>query len=533
MTIRIQNTLTRQKEVFEPLEPGRVRMYSCGPTVYSDAHIGHMMGPVVFDTVARWLRARGHEVQFVHNITDIEDKIIKRAQETGQPWQDITERYTAEYFRLLEELRVVTITDTPRCTEYVDQMIGFIQQLIDEDRAYVAGDGVYYDVQRQEGYGKLSGRRVEDMQAGARIEAAGDLRHPADFALWKLAKPGEPTWESPWGSGRPGWHIECSVMSSELLGGAFDIHGGGDDLKFPHHENEIAQSEAHGDDFARTWMHHGLIQYESRKVAKSDPRMADPEFSQQFDARWLVDHYGAAAVRFFILRSPYRRPVDFAPDALAAARTGLVRMLKQLGEHLDVDTQASIAEIEAREVGQELGKHRAHFIESMDDDFNTGEAIAALFSIVSAARSSEGPERDTALLLARDLARLLGLCQAGDLGRVGMADADENLQRVLEALLLLRADARERKDFATSDAIRDLLVHNGVQVLDDASGSRADAGSAAEDALDAILAAVLELRASARAARDFATADGVRDRLAESGVVLHDAAGGSSWSLEG
>ena len=244
MILRLHDTLERRQIDFVPLDPGGpVTFYTCGPTVYDDCHIGHLMGPVVFDTVARWMLARGLRVRFVNNITDIDDKIINRARETGEAWDAIAERYTQQYFGYLHDLGVETITDHPRCTEYVPQMIAFIQELMDDDIAYVADDGVYFDVHRHEGYGKLAGRKLEDMQAGARVEAQGGLRHPADFALWKGVKPGEPSWESPWGPGRPGWHIECSVMSSELLGRAFDLHGGGDDLKFPHHENEIAQSE--------------------------------------------------------------------------------------------------------------------------------------------------------------------------------------------------------------------------------------------------------------------------------------------------
>jgi cysteinyl-tRNA synthetase len=306
MAIRIYDSLRRERRLLEPVEPGKVGLYACGPTVYDDCHIGHLMGPVIFDTIARWLVSRGYEVRFVNNITDIDDKIINRAIDSGEDWTAIAERYTEQYFQFLRDLSVETITDHPRCTEYVGKMISFIESLAGEDRAYETSDGVYFDVVKQQGYGKLSGRVVDDMQAGARVAASGELRHPADFALWKKAKPGEPTWDSPWGPGRPGWHIECSVMSRELLGEHFDLHGGGDDLKFPHHENEIAQSEAHGDAFSDLWMHHGLVQYGGRKIAKSDPRMSDPAFAGQFKARALIDTYGAPTLRFFLVRGPYR-----------------------------------------------------------------------------------------------------------------------------------------------------------------------------------------------------------------------------------
>ncbi len=350
MAIRIFDSLRREKLVLEPIEPGVVRLYACGPTVYDDCHIGHLMGPVIFDTAARWIRARGFEVRFVNNITDIDDKIINRALDTGEDWKSIAERYTEQYFEFLEELGVETITDHPRCTEYVGKMIQFIEDLITGEKAYETSDGVYFDVQGHEGYGKLSGRAVEDMQAGGRVGANSELRHPADFALWKKAKPGEPTWDSPWGPGRPGWHIECSVMSRELLGPSFDLHGGGDDLKFPHHENEIAQSEAHGDAFARLWMHNGLVQYGGRKIAKSDPRMQDPEFAGQFKARKLIDTYGAPVVRFFLVRGPYRRPIDFEPKNLHDARKGLTRVLNQLGDRCE-QASASVDEIQLLPAG--------------------------------------------------------------------------------------------------------------------------------------------------------------------------------------
>ncbi|MEK7415153.1 MAG: cysteine--tRNA ligase, partial [Planctomycetota bacterium] len=308
MPIVLHNTLSRRTEAFVPLHEGRVSMYACGPTVYDDAHIGHLMGPAIFDTVARWFIARGFAVRFVNNITDIDDKIINRARDTGEPWQAITERLIGQYNVFLKRLHVATLTDQPRCTQYVPQMVRYVEELIAKQRAYVAADGVYYDVLKQPQYGKLSGRKLDDMEAGARIERDAHLHHPADFALWKLAKPGEPSWPSPWGAGRPGWHIECSVMSSELLGGAFDIHAGGDDLKFPHHENEIAQAEAHGDHYATCWLHNGLIQFEGVKVGKSDARMKDAAFRRQFDAAYLLDTYGAPTIRFLLLSGHSRRP---------------------------------------------------------------------------------------------------------------------------------------------------------------------------------------------------------------------------------
>ena len=533
MSIRIHSTLSRTKSPLTPLHAGEVGMYVCGPTVYDDCHIGHLMGPVVFDTIARWMRARGYKVRFVNNITDIDDKIINRAARTGESWQSIAERYTEQYLEFQRELGVETVTDHPRCTEYVPQMVQFIQELIDQGRAYLAQDGVYYDVQAQPGYGKLSGRKLEDMQAGARVEATGGLHHPADFALWKLAKPGEPTWESPWGPGRPGWHIECSVMSSSLLGGTFDIHGGGDDLKFPHHENEIAQSEAHGDEYARVWMHNGLIQFGGKKISKSDPRMQDEDFARQFQARWLIDTHGAPAVRFFLMRSPYRRPVDFEPTALSGARTGLIRLYKQLGALVEEPSAVDLEATLALELPEELAQRRARFCEAMDDDFNTGEAVAELFAIASLARELEGAERERTQRLARDLGRTLGLFQPGDLARLEARPAAEGtLGRVLDALLEVRAQARQRQAFATADGVRDALAELEVAILDTPEGSswelRDGSGS---DLLERTLTHALALRAAARDRKDYATADAIRDQLQAAGVRLLDGAEASSWEI--
>lgn len=468
MTIQIQDTLTRTKRPLEPVEPGKVGLYLCGPTVYDDCHIGHLMGPVLFDAIVRWIAARGYDVRFVINITDIDDKIIQRAQRTGEPWQDITARYTQQYFDFLKVLGVESVTDHPRCTDYVPQMIAFVEALIADDRAYPTSDGVYYDVQQQSGYGKLSGRKVEEMESGARIERSDELRHPADFALWKKAKPGEPTWDSPWGAGRPGWHLECSVMSSALLGERFDLHGGGDDLKFPHHENEIAQSEACGHAYANLWLHHGLVQYGGVKIAKSDPRMQDPTFSRQFQAAWLLDTYSAPVIRFFLLRGHYRRPIDFEPKNLASTRTALQRLWRQYGEVFSQEIATDPREVLTRELPSELAAVRDRFCAAMDDDFNTGEAMAQLFTLAKKARSTE----QEALL--RDLGRVLGLFRAEDAALLaGPAGADDGLVDGLMGLLLdVRQAARARKDFAQSDLIRDRLGELGIEVLDKGGESR-------------------------------------------------------------
>jgi cysteinyl-tRNA synthetase len=477
MPIQVHDTLARAARPLAPPSEQPLGIYLCGPTVYDDSHIGHLMGPVLFDAVARWLGVRGYRVRFVNNITDIDDKIIDRARRTGEDWRRIATRFESKYRGYLSELRVETITDHPHATDYVPQMLQFIERLIRSDRAYVAADGVYFDVRAQEGYGKLSGRDLDDLRSGERVQAADGLRDPADFALWKAAKPGEPTWESPWGPGRPGWHLECSVMSRALLGQEFEVHGGGDDLKFPHHENEIAQSEAHGDGFARFWMHHGLVQYGGRKVAKSDPRMGDADFSRQFKAAWLLERYGPATLRFFLLRGHYRRPIDFQPESLDAARKGLARMQAALGETLDAPLDeggygAAALERARTEAGEELATFVEGFEAAMDDDFNTGEALARLFELADVARGDDASRADRARAVMLQLGRVLGLFHPGDRESVRGSSGDDTALSAAVALLIdLRAAARDSRDFATADRIRDALAEGGVELRDGAGGT--------------------------------------------------------------
>ena len=540
-TIYLHNTLTRTKQPLEPLSPGRIGMYVCGPTVYDDCHIGHLMGPILFDAVARWLIARGYQVRFVNNITDIDDKIINRSIATGEPWDAITKRYTAQYLGYLKRLHVITVTDHPRCSDYIAPMIAYIQDLIAKERAYVVADGVYYDVQKQHGYGKLSGRKLDDMKAGARIERDASLHHPADFALWKQAKPSEPSWDSPWGKGRPGWHIECSVMSHETLGETFDIHGGGDDLKFPHHENEIAQGEAHGGGYARCWMHNGLIQYEGVKVGKSDLRMKDPEFAKQFKADFLLDTYGAATVRFLLMQGHYRRPNDFAPTALSAARTALGKLHRQLGTLLDEPDAATLDEILARplaesaESAESAARLRHDVVAAMDDDFNTGAAIAALFGLVAEAKRASGDSATMLLRLVRDLGRLIGLFQPGDGADTveQQAGSDDLLAPVMTLVLALRQEVRGRRDFATADRIRDTLATAGIAVKDAKDGATWSAVVVGnQQPLDAAMQVIIDLRAGARAAKDFATADRIRDGLTALRITVADGPAGATWSVQ-
>ena len=471
MSIKLFNTLSRKKETFTPLVDGEVGMYICGPTVYSDCHIGHVMGPVLFDSIARWFAQRSYKVRFVNNITDIDDKIIKRANDTGEPWLDITKRYTQQYFDLLAQLKVTTVTDHPKCTEYIDEMISYIQGLIDENKAYVAEDGVYFDVEAHECYGKLSGRKLEDTMSGARVQAQCGLRHSADFCLWKLAKPGEPSWESPFGAGRPGWHIECSVMSNAILGDTFDIHGGGDDLKFPHHENEIAQGEAHGGDYAKAWMHNGLIQYEGEKVGKSDPRMQDPDFAKQFNALYLLETHGPDVIRYFILRGHYRKPFDFAPKEIESAAKALKRVHRALRQFVPAGAEAlSYDQIAEMPLPEGCAQFVATFGKNMDDDFNTGNALAQVFSLVGRVKKAGDDDKALVYAVADQLLKLLGIDLTSlDEPQVDASDVDV-LDGVMQLVIKLRAKARADKDFATSDEIRDQLGALGLVLKDSPEG---------------------------------------------------------------
>jgi cysteinyl-tRNA synthetase len=561
--IQVFNTLTRRKEPLTPLQSKQVGIYLCGPTVYDDCHIGHLMGPVLFDACVRWLAVRGHHVRLVNNITDIDDKIIKRSLDSGESWQDLTRRYTAQYLGYLERLHALQpVPDRievlhPRCSDYIPPMIRYVQELVAAGRAYaVDGDGVYFDVQRQPGYGKLSGRRLDEMLAGARIERDSRLRHPADFALWKLAKPGEPSWDSPWGKGRPGWHIECSVMATHLLGGTFDIHAGGDDLKFPHHENEIAQGEAHGGGYARLWMHNGLIQYQGVKVGKSDARMRDAAFRQQFMADHLLDTYGAATVRFLLLQGHYRRPNDFAPEHLEAARTALGRLhrhnlgrsYKGLGTitYLDEPTTPHPDEVLKRKFSSKqkdlFATLRDDFFAAMDDDFNTGQAIAALHCIDRAIpflpnTPDPGPinpqatitQNEEGTLLLRDLGRLIGLFLPGDGADTepGTITGGTTLASVMELVLDLRQRARAAKDFATSDRIRDDLAKAGFTVKDGKDQPLPEGSGS----LEAVMALVLDLRQRARAAGDAATDYRIRDALAKTSIAVKESQDGATWEM--
>ena len=450
--LRLYNTLTRQKQAFEPIEPGRVRMYVCGMTVYDNCHLGHARVMVVFDIVVRWLRASGYAVTYVRNITDIDDKIIRRARENGESIDTLTGRYIAAMDEDAAALGVIPPDHEPRATAYVPQMQALIGRLEQARLAYVAADGdVNFSVRDFPGYGRLSGKSLEDLRAGERVEVASGKRDPLDFVLWKRSKPEEPQWDSPWGCGRPGWHIECSAMSASLLGESFDIHGGGQDLQFPHHENEIAQSEgATGRPFVRYWMHNGFVRVDDEKMSKS--------LGNFFTVREVLARYDPEVVRFFIARAHYRSPLNYSDQHLDDARQALTRLYTAL-RGLDV---ADVA-VDSSSVAA------ARFREAMDDDFNTPEAVAVLFELAAEVNRTRDPALAAQLKALGGLLGLLGrdpdafLQAAPSVG--GLLPAD------IEARIADRAAAKRARDFAAADRIRAELAVAGITLEDGPAGT--------------------------------------------------------------
>ena len=450
--LSLYNTLTRQKEVFTPIEPGKVRMYVCGMTVYDYCHLGHARVMVVFDMVSRWLRAAGLEVTYVRNITDIDDKIIKRAAENGESIQALTQRFIDAMNQDADALGIVRPTFEPRATEHISGMLALIAQLIANGKAYPAANGdVYYAVREFDGYGKLSGKSLEDLRAGERVDVDPHKRDPLDFVLWKASKAGEPAWASPWGEGRPGWHIECSAMSCHHLGEHFDIHGGGADLQFPHHENEIAQSEgAHGHAYVNYWMHNGFIRVDDEKMSKS--------LGNFFTIREVLEKFDAEVVRFFILRAHYRSPLNYSDVHLADARNALTRLY------------TTLKNVPAAEVAIDWANpYAARFQAAMNDDFNTVEAMAVLFEL--AAESNRSGSAELAGLL-KALGGVLGLLQRDAQAFLqGGDDADGLSAEAIEALIAARRAARAAKNWAESDRIRDELTAAGIVLEDGAQGT--------------------------------------------------------------
>ena len=457
--LHIYNSLTRQKERFTPIEPGKVRMYVCGMTVYDYCHLGHARVLVAFDVVVRYLRACGYQVTYVRNITDIDDKIIQRAVQNGEDFSALTARFIQAMHEDSAALGVLPPDIEPRATESIDDIVAMIATLMGKGYAYAAGNGdVYYDVSRFTTYGGLSGEQQEDLRAGARVEIDEAKDDPLDFVLWKAAKPGEPSWASPWGAGRPGWHIECSAMSTRCLGEHFDIHGGGMDLKFPHHENEIAQSEAAtGHKFVNVWMHNGFVRVNEEKMSKS--------LGNFFTVREILTRYRPEEVRYFVLASHYRSPLNYTEDNLDQARAALARLYTALrGFSAAAQTDADFQQ---------------RFNAAMDDDFNTAEALSVLFSLANECNRARAADPARAGQLAATLRRLGGL-----LG-ILQADPDSYLQGVpaagaeqagpaatrIEALIAQRLAARQAKNWTESDRIRDLLKAQGVVLEDGAQGT--------------------------------------------------------------
>lgn len=458
MSQRIYNTLTRALEDFSPLEPGHVRMYVCGITVYDLCHVGHARSTVAFDVVQRWLKASGHRVTFVRNITDIEDKIIRRSVENGETVRSLTDRMIAEMYRDFDALGIERPTHDPRATDYVPQMLGIVRALEGKGLAYRAeGGDVNYAVRRFPGYGKLSGKSLDELHAGERVAVLEGKEDPLDFVLWKSAKPGEPAdaqWDSDYGRGRPGWHIECSAMSCELLGETFDIHGGGADLQFPHHENEIAQSEgANGVPLAKVWMHNGFVNIDNEKMSKS--------LGNFFTIREVLEKYDAETLRFFIVRAHYRSPLNYSDVHLDDARGAL----KRLYTALDAVAPAPVA-IDWSE------PHAARFKAAMDNDFGTSDAVAVLFELAAEVNRGQSPQRAG---LLKALGGTLGLLQ-GDPRAFLTAGAgldEASIQRKIEA----RAAAKKAKDFAEADRIRQELLAQGIVLKDSATGTTWEAAS--------------------------------------------------------
>ena len=462
--MKIYNTLTRKKEEFVPIEEGKVRMYVCGPTVYNYFHIGNARPFVVFDTMRKYLEYRGYKVKFVQNFTDVDDKIIKRAKEEGISAQEVSEKYIAEYFKDAAALNVKKATVHPQVTKTMDDIIKFVQDLIDLGFAYESDGDVYYRARKFKGYGKLSGKNIDDLISGARIAVDEKKEDPLDFALWKARKEeSEIAWESPWGMGRPGWHIECSAMSKKYLGDTIDIHAGGQDLQFPHHENEIAQSEAHsGKAFAHYWMHNGYINIDGIKMSKS--------LGNFKTVRDLLQVYDGEVLRFLILSGHYRGPIDFGEEILTQSQNGLLRMrnAKANLQHMAASGTGDMSESE-KTVLAGLDKYRQQFIEAMDDDLNTADAISAVFELITAVNTAvrEGASKEFAqkcLDLLMELATVLGLLQQDVSKEVTEVEPE------IQALIDERQAARAEKNFVRADEIRDQLKARGITLKDTPQG---------------------------------------------------------------
>ena len=461
--MKIYNSMTREKQEFVPITPGEVKMYSCGPTVYDYFHIGNARPFIVFDTMRRYLEYKGYKVTFVQNFTDIDDKMINRANKEGITVKELGERFIAEYFKDADSLGIRRADIHPKATENIDAIIDVVKALEEKGYAYNVNGNVYFRTKKFDGYGKLSHQPLEELEAGARIDISDEKEDPMDFALWKAEKPGEPSWESPWGKGRPGWHIECSAMVNKYLGNTIDIHSGGKDLIFPHHENEIAQSEcANGCDFARYWMHNGYINIDNKKMSKS--------LGNFFTIRDILQKYKPEVVRFFMLSAHYRSPVNFSDALMQQAKSALERVytcIDTVKFCLENSVERELNESET-ELKNAIAAAKTRFTDAMDDDLNTADAVSAIFDIVAAANKAlikEGGNAKSILCETLDTISELGAV-------LGLFEKKEeaSLDAEIEALIEQRNQARKNKDFAEADRIRDELKARNIILKDTPMG---------------------------------------------------------------
>ena len=459
--MRIYNTLTKRKEEFVPLEEGKVKMYVCGPTVYNYIHIGNARPVIIFDTVRRYLEHKGYEVNFVSNFTDVDDKIIKKANEEGVEAIEISERYIAEFKKDLETLNIKPATYNPKATEEIDGMVDMITTLIEKGHAYEKNGSVYFRTRSFDGYGKLSKKNLDDLEAGIRIAVSEEKEDSMDFVLWKPKKEGEPSWPSPWSDGRPGWHIECSVMSKRYLGDQIDIHAGGEDLVFPHHENEIAQSECCNDkEFAKYWMHNAFLNIDNKKMSKSEGNF--------FTVREIGEKYSLDVLRFFMLSAHYRSQINFSRDLMEAAKNGLDRIRTAMS-NLEFIGSASTVEgitLEEQTTLKDIDDLKVKYETAMDDDFNTADAISAIFEMVKVANTNLSASSSKEVIQSvyntmLHLSEILG---------IKIKVEEELLEEEIEHLIQDRQNARKEKNFAKSDEIRNLLLEKGIILEDTREG---------------------------------------------------------------
>lgn len=461
--IKVYNTLTKKKEEFKPLVAGKVKMYVCGPTVYNFFHIGNGRTFIVFDTIRRYFEYRGYEVEFVQNFTDIDDKMIKRANEENTTVKEVGDKYIKEYYEDADNLNIERATVNPRATEYITQIIDFVKELVDKGYAYEVDGDVYFSTKKFGDYGKLSGQNIEDLQSGARISIDERKKDPMDFAIWKAQKPGEPAWKSPWGMGRPGWHIECSCMAKNILGDTIDIHAGGSDLAFPHHENEIAQSEAlTGKTFANYWLHSAFVNVNNQKMSKS--------LNNFLTARAALEKFDADVIRFLMLSAHYRQQLNFSEELLLSAKASVERIYNTIYnlENLLDEVRTTHITDEEKKYLQSLNKYKEKYIEKMDDDFNTADAITAIFDLIKDVNINVNIDSSKELItgclnLIRELGKPLGMLQKST-----KVNLDDEIQKLVNE----RQQARKDKNWALADKIRDDLKSRGIVLEDTPQGIR-------------------------------------------------------------